>query len=219
MSSDQQMSARDAALRRLLVERADADGRRQGARNTSTPPSFVRAPGRFRVAAVTGAVLVAVVAGSALVLDAVHVPPSGTSPSRVAPVPARSTAAPPTRTPPPDASAPSVAGLIAKRGAQPRTRAQLHAFVQADPVLAGNSIWEEQAWLKIGCMAEEGFLYDPITEADRDGSSTGDDGLTPAQAVAFQVALYGPQTDEPYDWRTAGCDGLAVHETGQDHAN
>ena len=74
-----------------------------------------------------------------------------------------------------------------------RSRPELHAFVEADPILQGDAVWEEQAWLKIGCMAEAGFLYDPVTETSRGESGGEDDGLTASEAAAFEVAMYGPE--------------------------
>ncbi|MFD1720441.1 hypothetical protein [Amnibacterium endophyticum] len=218
MASDWRTDERDAALRSLLVERADAARprrRRAGARPTAVDP------GRVRMAVVTGAVLAAVIAVSAAVLSTTGSPspvaPAGQSSSAPSPTPTRTPT--PSRTSTPVASATPEAPLIAKRGAQVRTRAELHAAVQSDPILRGNAIWEEQAWIKIGCMAEQGFLYDPVAEMRGGEAASRDDGLTAQQEAAFEVAMYGPDTSGPYDWRTAGCNGLAVHETGQDHAN
>jgi hypothetical protein len=81
------------------------------------------------------------------------------------------------------------------------------------------AIWEEQAWLDKQCMATKGYLFDPISQANETATSVADSGLTAEQLQGYQDAMYGPQTDAPYDWRTAGCHGISVHETGQDNAH
>ena len=120
------------------------------------------------------------------------------------------TPAPPVPTP----SAPYDGPLIAPFGSSDITRAQLHAAVIAKPWYAddpqNSAIWERQQWITKQCMAKRGFLYDPILETI-DVTS-----LTLAQQKAMAVALGGPRTDAPYNWRTAGCVGLAVHLTGMD---
>lgn len=164
--------------------------------------------------------------------------PTAPPPSTATPAPAEATTPPPTAvapTPPPATptdratatTAPSTAApggtLIARTGWHVITRAELHAYVSSSPIFADDAanaaVWEEQAWLDIGCMADKGYVYDPIAE-HRDGEAgSASDGLTAAQRAGYAVAMYGPETDAPYDWRTAGCHGLSVHETGMDDAH
>ncbi len=120
-------------------------------------------------------------------------------------------AAPQPSVAPTSSSAPT--GLITPTGWHVITRAQLHAYVVASSFSA---VWEEQAWLDMQCMAKQGFVYDPTARGGEPGASS---GLTAAQQDAYEVAMYGPRTDQPYDWRTAGCHGASVHETGMDDAN
>jgi hypothetical protein len=68
-------------------------------------------------------------------------------------------------------------------------------------------------------MAEQGFWYawtndrsllaDPRDPMIRSGNSE-----------ASRLAEWGTNpSDQPYDWRLAGCDGYAVHVTGMDDAH
>lgn len=133
-----------------------------------------------------------------------------------------SPAAAPSRPQPPaiPSPAPTVAyhgPLIAPTGWADITRAQLHAsysFNGVKPADPGNAaISEQQQWLIKQCMAQRGFLYDPI--ADTDDIQT----LPARERAAFYVTEYGPVSSGPYDWHTAGCHGRAVHLTGQDGAH
>jgi hypothetical protein len=78
-----------------------------------------------------------------------------------------------------------------------------------------------QAIIVRDCMAEKGFLWDPIPFGSAGGRFSGwaGRGLTPEQEAAYRLALGGENDDVPYNWRDAGCDGRAVHETGQDNAH
>lgn len=109
----------------------------------------------------------------------------------------------------------SPAQLIGPAGAQRRTAAEIRAWGKARGLSA---VMIEQMVLETGCMAAAGFRLDPIFDATADLRS-GHRGMTPEQEHAYDVAEFGPSTSKPYDWRTAGCVGRAVHETGQDHAN
>ena len=64
-------------------------------------------------------------------------------------------------------------------------------------------------------MAQHGFLYDPIQQYTGD-LRAGHSGMSAADEAAYRVAEWGPASSGAYDWHTAGCDGLAVHETGMD---
>jgi hypothetical protein len=113
--------------------------------------------------------------------------------------------------------------LIAPRGAHQITRRQLHSWVVSRPFAGedpeNDAIWEQQQWLDIQCMAGKGFLDDPTNPSVESHPVSTADGLTAKQAHAYVVAMDGPETDAPYDWRTAGCHGRSVHVTGQDNAH
>lgn len=153
-----------------------------------------------------GALYVAVIATPAIaaVIDTAHLidtrstlehsTPDGTVPSMPAPEPSATYTGP----------------LIAPSGASDITRAQLHVSAIRDGDSENARIWERQQWLIKQCMARRGFLYDPLSETVDIRSLPRD------EQKAMQVAAGGPRTDGPYDWRTAGCHGLAVHLTGQD---
>lgn len=174
------------------------------------------AAGVATVALVGGAIAVGAVAVPTIASAVALETPSAARPvvtvTVTVPAPAASTATTP--------AAAYRGPLVATTGAQVRTRAELHAWVRTrswalqDP--ANAAVWEQQAWLDIGCMARAGFLYDPITNAEQDAEGV---GLTDAQRAAYAAALYGPPTSAPYDWRTAGCHGRSVHLTGQDDAH
>ncbi|GAA2750080.1 hypothetical protein [Amnibacterium kyonggiense] len=238
MASD--LSERRAALRALLVEQAVATERPRMRTHDAEP-------GRFRMAVVTGAVAVAVVAATAVALQLPGGAFRGAPVGGTRPVPATSTAVPttsppettstPATTPPvadptptnaPTSDAPVPTGtptapstppatLITPTGFQRISRAQLHAFVVGLGSSGNDAVWEEQNWLDIQCMADHGFVYDPI--ADYRDPLGWKKGLTTAQQQAYDAALFGPPQSGAYDWRTAGCHGLSVHETGQDNAN
>src|SRR5439155_25075510 len=116
------------------------------------------------------------------------------------PLPTDPTTPLPTTAPP----VPSPTGdtaLIGATGAKVRTAAEIQAWGDA---LGYGSVWTEQQVLDTACMAEHGFRFDP--EFDRSASyAETQQGMTAEQFQAFQDALYGPQTGQPYDWRTAGC--------------
>lgn len=122
---------------------------------------------------------------------------------------------------PTPAPAPTYEGpLIAPAGSRQITRGDLHAWAASRPFSgqdpANDAVWEQQQWLDIRCMARKGFLEDPTNPSLQEHEVSADDGLTQQQADAYSVAMYGPPTDAPYDWRTAGCHGRSVHLTGQD---
>lgn len=114
-----------------------------------------------------------------------------------------------TTTPPPS---PSSGTLIGPAGAKVRSEAETRAWADS---LGYGSIWTEQVVLDTQCMADHGFLYDMEFERSA-GTAASNAGMTKAQADAWQAAMYGPPSDAPYDWRTAGCHGRSVHLTGQD---
>jgi hypothetical protein len=87
------------------------------------------------------------------------------------------------------------------------TRADLEAaspLDQGDPL---REIWITQSQIKVQCMADAGWYFDPRSH----GPLPQGDGF---------AALYGSTgAGDAYRWQDAGCDGRAVHETGQDDAN
>lgn len=106
-------------------------------------------------------------------------------------------------------------GLIGPTGAEQRSEAELRAWGSS---LGNSDVWVEQVVLDTRCMADHGFLYD--AEFDHSaGAAARRAGMTDAQYAAYDAAMYGPPSDAPYDWRTAGCHGRSVHLTGQDDAH
>jgi hypothetical protein len=140
-------------------------------------------------------------------------PPAPTrtsAPPAVAVTPPPTTPAPTrTTTPPPPASS---GGLIGATGAKVRSEAELRAW---GPTIGADDIWIDQIVLDTACMADHGFRYDAEFEYSA-GTAAERAGMTAAQSAAWQAAMYGPPSDAPYDWRTAGCHGRSVHLTGQD---
>ena len=217
MASEASTTARDAALRQLLVDQVNGETRTSVTRphpgSTGGPVPERR---RLRATLVTGLVSTAVIASSvaALVLSAVpRDAPAERLRQGARPDGITSSSPSPSRT----------TKLIGHAGWREVTRAQLHEYVSTSATLqrdpANAEIWEEQAWLDIRCMASQGYLYDPIRDAQDEGRTAGDGGLTTQQLRGFNTALWGPPSDGPYDWRTAGCHGRSVHETGQDNAH
>lgn len=129
-------------------------------------------------------------------------PAVAVTPPPTTPTPTRTT------TPPPPASS---GGLIGATGAKERSEAELRAWGKST---GADAIWIDQIVLDTQCMADHGFIDDP--ELTYSAPASDRVGLTDAQYAAYEVALYGPKTDAPYDWRTAGCHGRSVHLTGQD---
>lgn len=115
--------------------------------------------------------------------------------------------------------------LIAPDGFLVHTDAEIEAVLRerapADLAAADIEIGIAQELIVRDCMAEAGFLWDPI--APNGGGSAKPSwfgrGLTPDEAAAYRLALGGENDDFPYNWRDAGCHGRAVHETGQDDAH
>ncbi|RIX28482.1 hypothetical protein [Amnibacterium setariae] len=144
-------------------------------------------------------------------------PPTSPPPATTAPptAPVSTPPATPTTpaTPPPTSGAGSASGLVGPTGARVRTDAEIRSWTAS---IGFGEIWGEEAVLDMHCMAGKGFLYDPVYEHAH-GIATA--GMTAAQKAAFSDAYYGPQTDQPYDWRTAGCHGRSVHLMGQDDAH
>ncbi|PJJ72910.1 hypothetical protein CLV46_2489 [Diaminobutyricimonas aerilata] len=71
------------------------------------------------------------------------------------------------------------------------------------------------------CMTASGFDYLAYLAATAGDGETGAAAMdqwirSGVDPTAFFAALYGEQTDEPYDWTRAGCVGYAVHITGMD---
>jgi hypothetical protein len=133
-------------------------------------------------------------------------PASGTLPTSV-PVPTGSPTSPAAATGGPSTP---VSALIAPAGAVRRSDAE----IRADAAARGfTDVWAEQGILDRDCMADHGFLYDPEL------GLAAPSGLSSSDRAAYEVALLGPASDAPYDWRTAGCHGASVHATGQDGAH
>ena len=219
MVSEPKNTVRHAALRQLLVERVNATATPSRPPVGSAPRSATNR-GRLQSVLVTGFVSAAAVAVSVAALVLTQTPPvspAGPVSNGTAPTTSVSNTATPSESP--------SARLITHTGWSRITREQLHAFTAVSPTLQGDpahaAIWEEQAWLDIQCMASKGYLYDPIGQQRDDAHPAGqaDTGLTPSQLRGYQIAFFGAPSDGPYDWRTAGCHGRSVHETGQDDAH
>jgi hypothetical protein len=99
------------------------------------------------------------------------------------------------------------------------TLEQIHAFYavpgrlnDADPT------WYQEKAIEAQCMAGKGWYYDPRSDWRLDASHRNEP--RPPVDPQAQLALGGDTgAGDAYRWQDAGCDGLAVHETGNDHNN
>lgn len=140
----------------------------------------------------------------------------GTSPAPSLSMPPAALVPSASASPDPSPSATSTGPLVGPPGAKVRTEAEIRAWEAAR---GSSDITTEQAVITTRCMAEHGYRYDPVYESTADLTAAYHDGLPVDVDMAYLAAEYGPKTSAAYDWRTAGCAGLAVHQTGQDHAN
>ncbi len=211
MAHDSQRSERDAALRAVLVQRANDSRSHRGTTTSGRETTAHRAP-----MLATVIVLVVVIALSAAAIAAGQ---SRTTAASVGLASPASTGSEPLR-PSPTPSGTYSGPLIAMHGARSLTRAQLHAWTLANSQGSANAtIGEQQDWLKVQCMAAHGYLYDPTFDGSQ-GLELGKTwGLTAKQLQGYRSALWGQNlnSSKPYNWRTAGCWGEAVHLTGQDN--
>lgn len=214
MAHDSHRSERDAALRAVLVQRAnDSRSRRRSTISRGRDTTASRSP-----ILATLIVLVFVIALSAASIAAgqSRITAASVDLASLAPTGSEHLSPSPSPTPRSIDSGP----LIAMDGARSLTRAQLHAWTLANSDgSASAAIGEQQDWLKIQCMAELGYLYDPTFDGSP-GLELGKTwGLTLKQLEGYRTALWGLNSNSstPDNWRTAGCDGEAVHLTGQDN--
>ena len=214
MAHDLQRSERDAALRAVLVQRAK-DSRPH--HRSTISRGHETAASRLPILA-TLIVLVFVIALSAAAIAAGQSRITAASEDLVSPAPIGSEHLGPSPSPTPRST--TSRPLIAMDGARSLTRAQLHAWTLANSDGSANAaIGEQQDWLKVQCMAEQGYLYDPTFDGSQELELGKTWGLTPKQLKGYRTALWGLNlnSSKPYNWRTAGCDGQAVHLTGQDN--
>lgn len=173
------------------------------------------APARrpFVVEAVVAVAVVAIAVAVVLGVQQLHAGPIDQGPP-AAPVPTASSSTP---VPPTPTATPSTTGaaLIGSPGARVRTEAEIRAWGASEGL---GDVMIEQDVIQSRCMQQHGFVYDPIYERTAD-LRAGHSGMTAAHEAAWDEALDGPETTAAYDWRTAGCRGLAVHQTGQDDAH
>lgn len=82
-----------------------------------------------------------------------------------------------------------------------------------------DGIWEAQQQLTAKCMAEQGFWYAWTNDRSKVLEEFGPLVLSDDNDAA-RLAKWGTNpSDQPYDWRLAGCQGYAVHVTGMDDAH
>lgn len=112
-------------------------------------------------------------------------------------------------------TAPPSAALIAPEGFRQRSDAELRAWAATLPQNAAveRSVWIEQQIIIVHCMAGKGFLFDPVYRYEHAMASP-----PVGHEQAYEEALHGRQSSDPYRWQNAGCTGRAAHETGQDSA-
>lgn len=195
--------------------RLELERRVRAARPALQPVARPGRPGVMQLvvtAAVAVLILSVVVGLGQLRARWVGAPPPTTAPSATAGPTPSPTAVPPTSTPTSSPTSTGAARLVVPEGFQQRSDAQLRAWAATLPESpARTDVWIEQRIIVTHCMAGKGFLYDP------ERLYTHPVAVVPAgHEQAYEEALDGPASSGPYDWRTAGCDGLAVHETGQD---
>lgn len=231
-----------AAARDALIERIDRQPVAAGpaTRDSSAPPPRDWLRTGFATLLVGGVVAAAwvVVAGVQQDRPDHPRPAAVASPSTARPTPPPTSTPMSTPTPDPspsatgtaDASPPSVdpvpttPALITPAGWHRVTRAELHGFVLAQQISADDpanqAVWEQETWSDVLCMAGKGYVYDPVDQGRENlpAAQAGLNSLTAEQRKDFDAALYGPPSDAPYAWDTAGCHGISVHEAGRDEA-
>jgi hypothetical protein len=96
------------------------------------------------------------------------------------------------------------------------TLAQVLAFYGVPGRLSdADPTWYQEKAITASCMAGKGWYYDPRSDARLDMTHRTDP--RPPVDPAAQLALGGNTgAGDAYRWQDAGCDGLAVHETGND---
>ncbi|MGG7462863.1 hypothetical protein [Plantibacter sp. YIM 135347] len=79
-------------------------------------------------------------------------------------------------------------------------------------------LWVKQQLIVAQCMADKGFDYHFSPYWERNG---GDQPTLYPIGTPGALALWGANLTDgtPYNWENAGCDGYAVHVTGQDDAD
>ncbi len=161
MASEPATTTRDAALRRLLVDRVEATANPHGA--SAAPPGTRPRLQTGLVTAFVSIAVIAVSAGALALAGAPHVAPAGATSHGAGP--STGITAPVTSSPTPTTPDPAPTGLITHAGWHDITRDQLHAYVISTPWgkddPTNGAIWEEQAWLDKQCMASEGLPLRP----------------------------------------------------------
>ena len=106
-----------------------------------------------------------------------------------------------------------------RRGDHVVTLAQIDAFYAAPGRLHdADPTWYEEKAITAQCMADKGWYYDPRSDPKVDIAHRADP--RPPLDPQAQLALNGNTGGgDAYRWQDAGCYGLAVHETGNDHNN
>jgi hypothetical protein len=87
-----------------------------------------------------------------------------------------------------------------------------------DPGL-DDGIWEAQQQITAKCMADQGFWYAWTNDRSKILDPLFGMIMTESSDAAFLARWGTNPSDQPYDWRLAGCTGYAVHVTGMDDAN
>ncbi|WP_431030859.1 hypothetical protein [Plantibacter sp. RU18] len=86
----------------------------------------------------------------------------------------------------------------------------------ADPNFS-DGIWAAQQQIIARCMADQGFWY--AWANDYAADQMADIVMTESSEDAWLARWGTNPSDQPYDWRLAGCHGHAVHVTGMDEAH
>lgn len=84
---------------------------------------------------------------------------------------------------------------------------------------ANDGIWEAQQQIIAKCMADQGFWYAWTNDRSKILDPLFGMIMTESSDAAFLARWGTNPSDQPYDWKLAGCDGYAVHVTGMDDAH
>jgi hypothetical protein len=87
-----------------------------------------------------------------------------------------------------------------------------------DPNLS-DGIWAAQQQIIAKCMADQGFWYAWTNDYAKIIDPLFGLVMTESSDAAFLARWGTNPSDQPYDWKLAGCNGYAVHVTGMDDAH
>lgn len=79
-----------------------------------------------------------------------------------------------------------------------------------------DGVWEQQQAIAARCMAEQGFWFAWTNDRSLLAMRTDPMIQTDGSEESYLAQWGTNPSDQPYDWRLAGCHGYAVHVAGMD---